>query len=58
MNWLLYSKLILKKVSFDRQLMRKEFRKAIDILNKEESDNLKEWYWNNLQKNKEKNESI
>ena len=58
MNWLLYSKLILKKVSFDRQLMRKEFRKTIDILNKEESDNLKEWYWNNLQKNKEKNESI
>jgi len=38
-----YSKLILKKVSFDKRLFWKEYRKMRKRLNKNESVNLRNW---------------
>lgn len=39
-----YSKLILKKVSFDKNLLKKEFEKALTYLSKEEQKEFKHWY--------------
>ena len=38
-----YYKTLLEKVSFDRNLFRKEYNKAISNLNKKEVDDLKKW---------------
>lgn len=38
-----YSKIILEKVSFDQKLFRKEYRKAVKMLNEEEAGKLHEW---------------
>lgn len=38
-----YSKLILAKVSFHPELLKKEYRKAVARLNKEEAKELTEW---------------
>lgn len=39
-----YSKLILKKMSFDRNLLEKEYRKALNLLGMNEGPNLKDWF--------------
>ena len=38
-----YSKMILSKISFDRKLFRKEYRKAFRYLDKQERTKLSEW---------------
>jgi hypothetical protein len=38
-----YFKIILDKVSFDRKLFRKEYRKSISRLSKDEAIELKQW---------------
>jgi hypothetical protein len=38
-----YCKLILSKVSFDKRLLRKEYRKSITILDISERYHLKQW---------------
>ena len=38
-----YSKLILSKMTFDKKLFKKELRKAIRCLNREECKNLIAW---------------
>ncbi len=38
-----YVKMILKKVSFDRKLLRKEYRKSLRWLSKNEAEELKSW---------------
>jgi len=38
-----YFKLILEKVSFDKQLFEKELRKALAYLQSSEQENLKKW---------------
>ena len=38
-----YSKLILSKMTFDKRLFKKEFRKAFRYLNREERRQLKIW---------------
>ncbi|GGZ30989.1 hypothetical protein GCM10007049_24920 [Echinicola pacifica] len=42
-SYLDYYKMILKKVSFNRALLKKEYFKAIRSLSKNEADQLKEW---------------
>ncbi len=42
-----YFKIILCKVSFDPQLFRKEYRKSLARLNKNEANELKNWARNN-----------
>ncbi len=44
MSWLQYSMEILKKVSFDKGLVRKELRKALKSLSREEAHSLNLWY--------------
>ncbi|HAZ23331.1 MAG TPA: hypothetical protein DEQ87_16255 [Algoriphagus sp.] len=44
MNWLQYSKEILRKVSFDSQLLKKEFKKALRMLNRKDGISLKRWF--------------
>lgn len=44
MKSLQYSKEILEKVSFDRELLSKEYKKALKVLSKEEANSLKLWY--------------
>lgn len=39
-----YSKLILKKISFDRNLLEKEYRKALNLLGMNEGPNLRDWF--------------
>lgn len=43
MNMLEYTKTILEKVSFDPRIFRKELRKAVKYVTKEEYDYLKSW---------------
>ncbi len=43
MTRLEYSKLILKKMSFDRNLLEKEYGKARKLLGVNEGSNLREW---------------
>lgn len=40
---LTYCKLILEKVSFDKKLLRKEYRKSLRLLTQAEYLKLKEW---------------
>ncbi|MEQ9377655.1 MAG: hypothetical protein RIG68_20885 [Imperialibacter sp.] len=42
-----YFKIILGKVSFDRKLLRKEYRKSLARLSKGEAKELKDWAKNN-----------
>ncbi len=42
-SMLKYCKLILDRMSFDRKLLRKEYRKSLGWLTKEECIKLKEW---------------
>lgn len=42
-SFLDYYKLILQKVSFDPVLLKKEYRKAVQRLQPEEADQLKQW---------------
>jgi len=46
-TFLEYYKLILSKVSFDRSLLMKEYRKALKILNPNEQQNLTAWLRSN-----------
>lgn len=43
MNMLAYSKLILKKVSFSKELFEREYRKALRLLPAREALSLQEW---------------
>jgi hypothetical protein len=43
-----YCKLILVKMSFDRSLFRKEYRKTFAYLNESEQQELKRWLRENL----------
>jgi hypothetical protein len=43
-----YCKLILVKISFDRSLFRKEYRKTFAYLNEAEQQELKNWLRHNL----------
>jgi len=38
-----YSKIILRKVCFDRKLFKKEFKKTLQWLSEQESKALKDW---------------
>jgi hypothetical protein len=38
-----YFKIILDKVSFDRKLFRKEYRKSLSSLTRDEANQLKNW---------------
>ena len=42
-TFLEYYKLILSKVSFDKSLLMKEYRKALKFLNPSEQQNLTSW---------------
>ena len=42
-SWLDYYKVILEKVSFDRHLLAKEYRKAIRTLEEPEVHHLHQW---------------
>lgn len=39
-----YSKKIIQKVSFDKSLLKKEFRKALSYLSEQEQKEFKYWY--------------
>lgn len=41
-----YAKIILSKISFDKRLFRKEYRKAFRSLNAEERVTLRQWIRN------------
>lgn len=43
-----YAKVILPKVSFSRELFRKELAKCINWVSEAEIDNLKEWCYENF----------
>lgn len=45
-SYLDYYKMLLDKISFDRQLLMKEYKKAQNILKAEEKSALKEWALN------------
>lgn len=47
MSYLDYYKMILKKVSFDYGLLKKELRKANQILTQEERSKLRKWMLQN-----------
>ncbi len=47
-SWLSYSKTILEKVSFDQGIFRKELRKSLKRLTREEVRKLEDWCINNL----------
>ncbi|MDF9799027.1 hypothetical protein OKW21_004290 [Catalinimonas alkaloidigena] len=42
-SFLDYYKMILEKVSFDRQLLAKEYRKALNMLHTHEAQQLDQW---------------
>lgn len=42
-SFLDYYKYILEKVSFDKELLKKEYKKAINFLKKEERRQLNKW---------------
>ncbi len=48
MSWLSYSKIILEKVSFDQRIFRKELRKSLARLSKEEIKKLEAWCVSNF----------
>jgi hypothetical protein len=41
-----YSKIIMKKMSFDKRLFRKEYKKTFNYLTRTEQQSLKEWLQN------------
>jgi len=43
LSMLEYSKIILSKISFDKKLFRKEYRKAFKCLDSNERSTLKRW---------------
>jgi hypothetical protein len=45
LSMLEYSKIILSKISFDKKLFRKEYRKAFKYLNSNERAALRNWVW-------------
>jgi len=47
-SWLAYSKTILEKVSFDQKIFRKELRKSLSKLTREEIRKLEAWCINNF----------
>ncbi len=47
-SWLAYSKTILEKVSFDQKIFRKELRKSLVRLTREEIQKLESWCIENL----------
>lgn len=47
-RWLAYSQLILQKVSFDKEIFKKELRKSLDRLNRTEIARLEAWCINSL----------
>ena len=47
-SWLSYSKTILQKVSFDQKIFRKELRKSLAHLTREEISKLEQWCVNNF----------
>lgn len=47
-SWLAYSKIILEKVSFDPKIFRKELRKSLVRLSREEINKLQGWCEENL----------
>jgi hypothetical protein len=47
MNMLEYAKTILKKVSFDKQIFKREYKKFITMLSDKESEKLIEWQQSN-----------
>ncbi len=47
-SWLAYSKTILEKVSFDQKIFRKELRKSLSKLTKDEITKLEAWCINNF----------
>ncbi|MGB5929814.1 MAG: hypothetical protein WBH03_16660 [Cyclobacteriaceae bacterium] len=51
MKRLQYSKEILRKVSFDRELLCKEYKKALKQLPKEEATSLECWYKSTFERN-------
>lgn len=48
MSWLSYSKIILEKVSFDQKIFRKELRKSLARLSREEIKKLESWIIDNF----------
>jgi hypothetical protein len=48
MSWLSYSKIILEKVSFDQRIFRKELRKSLARLSREEIRKLESWCISNF----------
>jgi len=47
-RWLRYSQTILQKVSFDKDIFRKELRKALKRLSQPERQHLESWCINSL----------
>ena len=43
LNMLEYSKIILSKISFDKQLFQKEYEKAVECLDNNERTALEQW---------------
>ncbi len=48
MSWLSYSKIILEKVSFDQKIFRKELRKSLARLSRDEIRKLESWCQSNF----------
>ncbi len=47
-SWLSYSKTILQKVSFDQKIFRKELKKSLSHLTREEIKKLEQWCVSNF----------
>ena len=63
MTMLEYAKTILKKVSFDKEIFKREYKKFITMLSHKESEKLIEWQQsnfngNNLKPKNSKNEEV
>ncbi|TJZ60077.1 hypothetical protein FAZ15_14435 [Sphingobacterium olei] len=48
MNMLEYAKTILKKVSFDKEIFKREYKKFVTMLSDKESEKLIEWQQSNF----------
>lgn len=46
-SFLEYYKMILKKVSFDKELFNKEYKKALDTIGAEQVDEFQQWMSSN-----------
>lgn len=47
-SYLEYNKIVLERVSFDPSLFRKEYRKALNLLNQKDRYRLKMWCKENI----------